>query len=803
MTDGKPERKQAPLDPDEVALEQGEEKVFPLLVLEGLVSYPQMLLPLNVEDERDIKLIDEVMFGDRLVALFTRRPTDDEEAESDESEIGEDDFHPVGNLGVILKMLRMPDGSMRLMIQGLQRIRLEEFHPGDDYDRVRVSQLEETEDDSVRIKALRSSLGEIFEKIVKLSNRNDEVLVAALNIEENARLADFVAANLNLELADRLRVLETADVEKRLELVTKLAVRELEVLKIGQSIQDEISEGMERTQREYYLRQQLEAIKRELGESDQSSVELDELAERVEEKDWPEAVDSKARRELKRLRQMNPGSAEYVVAHTYLTWLLDLPWEHYSADRLDIERARRILDEDHYGLSKIKDRILEFLAVRKLAPESKGPILCFVGPPGTGKTSIGRSIARALGRQFVRASLGGVHDEAEIRGHRRTYVGALPGRILQGLKTAGTSNPVYMLDEIDKLASDFRGDPSSALLEVLDPEQNNTFRDNYIEEPYDLSHVFFITTANTTGTIPRPLLDRMEVIEFDGYTREEKAQIAKRYLFPRRIEANGLTREQLFLPIKTLRVLADSYTREAGVRNLERAIGTICRKVARKVAAGKLDGRLKLQPGELAEYLGPPRVLKERRKPADMIGVATGLVWTPVGGDIVFIEAAAMPGKGGLTLTGQLGDVMQESARIALSHVRARAVELGLDEAVGGDRDIHIHVPAGAVPKDGPSAGVTMVAALVSLFSGRPVRNEVGMTGEITLRGDVLPVGGLKSKLLAARRAGLQEIILPAKNEPEIEDAFKGDEKRAIADLELHYVKRVDEVIDLALERKH
>jgi len=787
--------------PDLPPLEEGSQRVLPLLPLRGMVSYPQMLLPLNVEGERDTTLVDRVMFGDRLLALFTRRPAENETEgdDADEAPLTAGDLHPIGTLGVVLKMLRMPDGSMRLMIQGLQRVRLEEFLADGEYPRVRVSPLEESEPDTVRVKALRGSLTDIFSRVVELSNRDEDLLVAALNIEENSRLADFIAANLNLELEDRLRVLATADVQQRLELVTKLAGRELEVLKIGQSIQNEISEGMNRAQREYYLRQQLEAIRRELGESEQPSVELDELAERMKEKKWPESTAEKAQRELKRLRQMNPGSAEYVVAHTYLNWLLDLPWGHCSTDRLEIESARRILEEDHYGLAEIKDRILEFLAVRKLAPQSRGPILCFVGPPGTGKTSIGRSIARALGREFTRASLGGVHDEAEIRGHRRTYVGALPGRILQGLKTAGTSNPVFMLDEVDKLASDFRGDPSSALLEVLDPEQNDTFRDNYVEEPYDLSRVFFITTANTTATVPRPLLDRMEVIEFDGYSREEKAQIAKRYLFPRRREANGLTKKQLFLPIRTLRAVTDGYTREAGVRNLERAIGTVCRKVARKVAAGEVEERVVVEPAELDEYLGAPRVKLRRRRRRDCVGLATGLVWTPVGGEIVFVEVAAMPGKGGLILTGQLGEVMKESGRIALSYVRAHAKALGVDPAALTDVDVHIHVPAGAVPKEGPSAGVTLTTALVSLFTDRPVRNEVGMTGELSLRGEVLPVGGLKSKLLAARRAGLREVILPARNRPEVEEAFSDGEDSQL-DLELHYVERVTEALEIALE---
>jgi ATP-dependent Lon protease len=782
----------------DVHLGPGEEKVFPVLPLTNLVCFPYLLLPMGVEGARDTRLVDRVMLGDRLVALFTvknPKPSDPGNA-SGKTEA----LYDVGVLAIILKMLRMPDDSLRLMVQGLQRVKRGGLLTDGEYLRAPVSPLEEREPDTVRLKALRASILDVFGNLVKLSGRSEELQVAALNLEENSRLADFVATNLNLEVPERQAILATPNVEKRLDSVLKLAGRELEVLRIGQSIQQEISEEMTQAQREFYLRQQLQAIQRELGEGEESSVELDELAERITTKTWPEEIRTKAERELERLRQMSAGSAEYVVAHTYLTWLLDLPWGHYSQDKLDIKRAARILDEDHYGLVQVKDRILEFLAVRSLVPDGKGPILCLVGPPGTGKTSLGRSVARTLGREFVRVSLGGVHDEAEIRGHRRTYVGALPGRIIQGIKTAGTSNPVFMLDEIDKLASDFHGDPSSALLEVLDPEQNWSFRDNYLEEAYDLSKVFFITTANTSTTIPRPLLDRMETLDLAGYTLEQKVQIARRYLLPRQLEANGLTRKKLSIPAGTLRAIADRYTREAGVRNLERAIGGVCRKVARKVATGEVTGKVAVKVGDLVEYLGSNVFERERRKRNDMVGVATGLVWTPFGGDIVFIEAARMEGKGGLVLTGQLGEVMQESARIAVSFVRSRAKRFKIRPDFNADSDIHIHVPAGAVPKDGPSAGVTMATALVSLLSGRPVRNDLAMTGELSLRGDVLPVGGLKEKLLAARRAGIKTVVLPERNRTFVQDAFRDEPTETLEGLELFYVSRAEEAIKLALE---
>ncbi|HDR06672.1 MAG TPA: endopeptidase La [Candidatus Coatesbacteria bacterium] len=773
--------------PGEELLKPGVEKTFPVLPLTNQVSFPHMLLPIAVEGARDTRLVDRVMLGDRHLALFTVK-----ERQTDE-------LYQVGTLAVIGKMLRMPDDSMRLLVQGLQRVRRGRLLTDGDFLTAGITPLVEHEPDTVRVKALKHSLLELFGELVKISPRPDELAVAALNLEDNSRLADFVAGNLSLEVPERQRILATPNVEKRLSLVLKLTKRELEVLRLGQSIQDEISEEMTKAQREFYLRQQLQAIRRELGEGEEPSVELDELAERIEAKAWPEEVRTKAERELGRLRQMSPGSAEYVVAHTYLTWLLDLPWGHCSTDKLEVKRAERILDEDHYGLVQVKDRILEFLAVRSLVPEGKGPILCLVGPPGTGKTSLGRSIARALARRFVRISLGGVHDEAEIRGHRRTYVGALPGRIIQGLKTAGTSNPVFMLDEVDKLASDFRGDPSSALLEVLDPEQNWSFRDNFIEEPYDLSRVFFITTANTDATIPRPLLDRMEVISLAGYTLEEKVQIARRYLVPRQLEASGLSKRLLTVPARTLAAIALRYTREAGVRNLERAVGAICRKVARKRVVGEAKGKLTVKVGDLADYLGSAVFRRGKRRRSDMVGVATGLVWTPTGGDIVFIEAARMEGKGNLVLTGQLGEVMQESARIATSFVRSRAKRFKVPPDFFSDTDIHIHVPAGAVPKDGPSAGVTMACALVSLLSGRPVKNDLAMTGELSLRGEVLGVGGVKEKLLAAKRAGIKTVIVPEENRELVADAFRGEPQQALAGLELIYVRRAEEAVKLAL----
>ncbi|HHH41826.1 MAG TPA: endopeptidase La, partial [Chloroflexi bacterium] len=718
-----------------------------------------MVLPLLVQGERWVKLVDEALLGRKVIGLFRRKGGGDEEF----------DLEALGKTGTaaqVLRMARLPDGNLQLLLQGLARVQIKRLIHVEPYPLAEVAIFYDQVEPSIELEGLaRSALG-LFQEVVNLAPYlPNELALAAANVPEPGTLADFIAANLNLKPDERQEILDTLDVVERLKKVTSFLSREKEILEIGRKAQQE----MAKTQREYFLRQQLEAIRRELGEVDEREAEINELRQRLEEANLPEEARKEAERELDRLSRMPPAAAEAVVARTYLDWVLSLPWNVSTEDNLDLGRARQVLDEDHYDLDKVKERILEYLAVRKLRPQAKGPILCFIGPPGVGKTSLGQSIARALERKFVRVALGGIRDEAEIRGHRRTYIGALPGRIIQGLRRAGSNNPVFMLDEVDKLSVGFQGDPAAALLEVLDPEQNHAFVDHYLDVPFDLSRVLFICTANVTDTIPPALLDRMEVLDLPGYTEEEKLHIARRYLVPRQIEESGLTPEQLTIEESALRRLIREYTREAGVRNLERWIGAIGRKIARRVAEGE-SGPFVVKAEDLDELLEPPRYRPEAPLGEDEVGVATGLAWTPTGGEVLFVEAALVPGKGHLILTGHLGEVMQESAKAALTYARSRAAELGVAEDFYEKYDVHIHVPAGAIPKDGPSAGVTIATALISALTKRPVRKRVAMTGEITLRGRILPVGGIKEKVLAAQRAGVHTVVLPEENERDLRD---------------------------------
>jgi len=709
-------------------------------------------------------------------------------------------------------MIKAPDGTIRLLVQGVERIRIEEWTGNAPYLRARVSALPDEVEESLEVEALMRNATDLLRRLVSLvSQLPDELLMAAINLDDPRQLVYFIATNIRMELPDAQAILEIDSVREKLLKLTNILTKELEVLELGRKIQTEAQSEMEKMQRDYFLREQLKAIKKELGEEDEQTVEIEEYRKKILASGMPEEAEREAQRELSRMEKMPPQAAEYSVIKTYLDWLTDMPWQVATEDQLDIVHAREVLDEDHYDLEDIKDRILEYLAVRKLKQERReereaqeltdtireereGVILCFVGPPGTGKTSLGRSIARALGRNFVRMSLGGMRDEAEIRGHRRTYIGAMPGRIIQSLKRVGTRNPVFMLDEIDKVGADWRGDPSSAVLEVLDPEQNRDFRDHYLDVPFDLSQVMFITTANMLSPIPAPLRDRMEILELDGYTEEEKVRIAQEYLLARQIRENSLRVEEISFEADAIRAIIRDYTREAGVRNLERQIGTVCRKIATKVAE---DESLSFHVTEedLVDYLGKPRFYFEAAQRTELPGVATGLVWTPTGGDITFIEATKMKGSKRLILTGKLGDVMKESAQAAVSYVRSKATELHIDEDIFAESDLHIHVPAGAVPKDGPSAGVTMATALVSLLTNRNVRSDVAMTGEITLRGQVLPVGGIKQKVMAASRVGIKTVILPERNEPDLEDI-----PQEIRDeMSFVLIERVDQVFEAAL----
>mgnify|MGYP000856278956 FL=1 len=765
-------------------------EVIPILPLQNVLVFPKTMIPLEVSGVASV-LVDEAMTRDRLVGLIMSKS----EPETPNT-YKKEDLHAVGTCAVILKMAKTAENHTQLLLQGVSRFSVEELVEGKPYQQARVKLIEEQEVKDIETEALVSNLLALFDRILKLSPfLPPEFGPMAKSIAEAGTLADLIASVINAPVEEKQKVLDIADVKLRLKELTKMVNHQMEVLELGNKIQTKVKDDIDKNQREYYLRQQLKAIKQELGETDENAVETEEYRKKIEEKNLPEEAKAEALRELERLSRMNPSSAEYTVSSTYLDWVTALPWNDATTDNLDIAEARRILDEDHYGLSKPKKRIIEYLAVRKLKPDSKGPILCFVGPPGTGKTSLGHSIGRALGRKFARIALGGVRDEAEIRGHRRTYIGALPGRIIQGLRRAESNNPVFMLDEIDKLGSDFRGDPSSALLEVLDPQQNNSFTDHYLDVPFDLSKVIFIATANMLDTIPPPLLDRLEVIELTGYTQEEKMKIAEKYLIPRQLAENGLTASQFRLTAKALSTIITGYTREAGVRNLEREIANACRGVAAQIAEGGIASKTVTEK-DVHKYLGPVRVPTDIDARITKPGIAIGLAWTPVGGDMLFIEATAMKGRKGLTLTGQLGDVMKESVSAALSFIRTNAKELGVDPDFFEDKDIHIHVPAGATPKDGPSAGVTMLTALTSLLTCRKVKTRLAMTGEITLRGAVLPVGGIKEKVLAAYRAGIKTLILPAWNRKDVEDIPANVQKQ----ITFHFVSDMMDVLKLALE---
>jgi ATP-dependent Lon protease len=765
-------------------------ELIPILTLHKVLVFPKTVIPLEVTGNLSL-LVDEAMTKDRIIGLIMHKKEPD-----NPNQYTMDDLHEVGTCAMIMKMVKTAENHTQMLLQGISRFSIVELIEGKLYKQARIKLIEETGVKDLETEALMSNLLSLFDQILRLSPfLPPEFGPMAKSITEAGILADLIASIINAPIEEKQIILDIADVKERLKAVTSMVNHQMEVLELGNKIQTKVKDDIDKSQREYYLRQQMKAIKQELGETDENTVETEEYRKKIEEKNLPEEAKKEALRELERLSRMHPSSAEYTVSSTYLDWITALPWNDATVDNLDIAKARQVLDEDHYGLIKPKKRIIEYLAVRKLKPDSKGPILCFVGPPGTGKTSLGHSIARALERKFVRMSLGGVRDEAEIRGHRRTYIGALPGRIIQGLRRAESNNPVFMLDEIDKVGSDFRGDPSSALLEVLDPQQNNSFSDHYLDVPFDLSHVMFITTANMLDTIPPALLDRLEVIELTGYTQEEKAKIAERYLIPRQLKENGLTADQFRLNEKALNFIITGYTREAGVRNLEREIANACRGVAAQIAEGSITSKT-VTDKDIPNYLGPVRVPTDVDSRITRPGIAIGLAWTPVGGDILFIEATAMRGKKGLALTGQLGDVMKESASAALSFIRTNAEELGVDSEFFDNMDIHIHVPAGAIPKDGPSAGVTMLTVLTSLLTNRKVKKHLAMTGEITLRGAVLPVGGIKEKVLAAYRAGIKTILLPAWNRKDLEDIPDNVQKS----ISFHFINDMMEVIKLALE---
>jgi ATP-dependent Lon protease len=763
-----------------------------VLPLRDTVTYPDMLIPLNVGQPRSVELINDVLRKDRSVVMVAGR---NPELETPAPE----DLYPVGVLGTVARMIRLPDGTLRVLIQGGPRVRIDEWVATEPYLVARISEEPDTVKQSTELTALMRNVQQTFSGIVEqVPYLPEELQVMVANVEDPSALTHLIAGALRLSTEDKQALLEEVDVSKRLRRLSEILARELEVVAIGSRIQSQVQSELDKGQREYFLRQQLKAIQEELGELDEVQAEVSELREQLEAIALPEDVRKQVDRELTRLQRLQPAMAEYGVIRGYLEWIESLPWDKSTEDNLDLEHARKVLDEDHYDIEQVKDRILEFLAVRKLKPDARGSILCFVGPPGVGKTSLGRSIARALGRQFQRISVGGVRDEAEIRGHRRTYIGAMPGTIIRSLRDAGANNPLLMIDEIDKMGADFRGDPSSAMLEVLDPEQNQDFRDHYLDLPFDLSHVMFVTTANTLDTVPGPLRDRMEVIQLAGYTAEEKLEIAKRYLVPRQIERNGLTKSKLSFADSGLKKIIGDYTREAGVRQLEREVGSAARKVARRYAEDPKAKKVNVTAARARELLGKPRFLSEIRRRTDRPGVATGLAWTPVGGDVLFIEATNMRGKGRLTITGQLGEVMRESAQAALSYIRSNAhtVAPELPDDWFALNDLHIHVPAGATPKDGPSAGITMATALASLLSGHAVRSDVAMTGEITLVGQVLPIGGLKEKALAAQRYGIKCVIAPALNEPDV-DEFPEHLQR---ELRMVFVSDIDEVLAAALE---
>lgn len=770
---------------------RSEIKVLPLLPLRGLLVFPYMVIHLDVGRTKSVQAIEEAMIQDRIIFLATQR-----EAQTDEP--GEDDIYQIGTVAEVKQLLKLPGGTIRVLVEGIARAKVNRFIADEPYFQVEAEQYSEDFKKNSEIEALMRSLVYQFEQYVKLSKRiPPETVVSVVNLEEPGRLADIIASHLALRIEDKQGILEAVDIIRRLEKLCAIVAKELEIVELERKINIRVRKQMEKTQKEYYLREQMKAIQKELGEKDERMAEGEELREKIAEAKFPKEVEEKALKEVERLEKMPPMAAEAAVVRNYLDWLLSLPWNKGTRDRLDFKAAENILEEDHYGLKTVKERILEYLAIRKLAKKMKGPIICFVGPPGVGKTSLGRSIARALERKFIRMSLGGVRDEAEIRGHRRTYVGAMPGRIIQGIRQAGSRNPVFLLDEVDKMSMDFRGDPSAALLEVLDPEQNNTFSDHYIEAPFDLSNVMFITTANVQQNIPRPLLDRMEIIQLSGYTEEEKVQIAVRHLLPKQIKEHGLSKDMLKMSENTIRKIIREHTRESGVRNLERQIATICRKTARQVVTDKIK-KLQVTPLNLPQFLGTSRFRYGVAEMDDQVGVATGLAWTEVGGDTLAIEVSVYKGTGRLTLTGKLGDVMKESAQAGYSYVRSRAGELNIDEDSYDKQDIHIHIPEGAIPKDGPSAGITMASALASAITGRKLRHDVAMTGEITLRGRVLPIGGLKEKVLAAHRAGIKTVILPKDNKKDLDEIPKKVKDK----MKFVLVDHMDQVLETALAQK-
>ncbi|MBU1318200.1 MAG: endopeptidase La [candidate division Zixibacteria bacterium] len=756
-----------------------------------MVVFPYVVVPLMISSQKNARLVDDALMAGRTIGLVAQKS-----GESDSP--GPDDIYRIGTTATILKMLRFPDGSVRFLVQGLSRFRITEFTELSPNLTAKVEYLDEHTGDSIKIEALNRNILEILRKVVDLApNLAEEVYVSALNQESPSKLADYAATNINISQEERQELLETLDVRKRLEKVHAYLNKELEVLELSKKIQSDAASEMGKSQKEYILREQLKAIHRELGEADDRTAEVEEFKQKIGEAKMHPVAQEAALKELDRLSRMNPSAAEYTVSRTYIEWLISLPWAISIEDDLDIKRAAKILNEDHYDLEKVKERILEYLAVRMLKPDVKGPILCFAGPPGVGKTSLGQSIARAMGRKFQRIALGGMHDEAEIRGHRRTYIGSMPGRIIQSIRRAGSNNPVFMLDEIDKVGKDFRGDPASALLEVLDPEQNDTFSDHYLDCPFDLSKVMFITTANVLDTIPDVLRDRMEVIRIPGYTDLEKIQIAKKYLVPRELENHGLKHTNIDFRDAAIKKMINEYTRESGLRNLNREIATACRKVARGVAEGK-HKKVSVVTGNVNQFLGPPKFVREKAERVGQVGAAAGLAWTSAGGEVLYVEATKMAGKGSLTLTGHLGEVMKESVQAALSFIRSQSGLLCLNEHSFENTDIHVHVPAGAVPKDGPSAGITMATAIASLMCNRPVKPRIAMTGEITLRGNVLPIGGLKEKLLGAYAAGMTTVILPQKNRKDTQEI----PEELMKNLKLEFVDNIQQVFELALEKK-
>jgi len=767
-------------------------KKLPLLPIRDIVVFPYMVLPLFVGREMSIKAIEVALEGNRMIFLTSQKDINVENPSPS-------DLYSVGTVGVIMRMLKLPDGRIKILVQGVARAKTVKFLQKEPFYQVEIKTFTDVPAlANLETEALMRNVKEQIEKLVSFGKVIlPDIMVVIENVDDPGKLADLAVANMGLKVEQAQEILEITDPLQRIKRINEALGKEIELLSMQQKIQADVRGEIDKTQREYFLREQLKAIQRELGETDDRSEDMRELREKIKEAKLPDKAGKEAEKQLRRLERMHPDAAEASMTRTYIEWLADLPWSKATKDNLDLKAAHKVLEEDHYDLEKVKERILEYLSVRKLKEKMKGPILCFVGPPGVGKTSLGKSIARALGREFVRISLGGVRDEAEIRGHRRTYVGALPGRIIQGIKTAGNNNPVFMLDEIDKIGADFRGDPSAALLEVLDPEQNNSFSDHYIGMPFDLSRVMFITTANMTDPIPGPLKDRMEIIRLTGYTEQEKLGIAKSYLVPRQLTEHGITEKNISIPDKTILQVIMQYTREAGVRNLEREIAHLCRKVARKIAEGE-TGLFTITSANLHTYLGVPKFLPEVEREKDEIGVVTGLAVTETGGDILYIEATTMRGKGTLTLTGHLGDVMKESAHAALTYVRSRAKVLGIKDDVFGKTDVHVHVPAGAIPKDGPSAGVTMTTALASVFSNVPVRKDVAMTGEVTLRGRVLPIGGLKEKTLAAKRAGIMTMIIPKENEKDLDDIPKNLRK----DMKFILAETMDDVFSTALRRK-